>query len=183
MNLETFLHGCSYIDNEIRNLVAEKEYFALQAMEEKLLEVEVGKLRDELSKVLSKNRNDEMYLFTAVNICPITLPTSIITEEDARKYIIAHRPNLTLDFICGDLNYKIPVLFDYFVKTSDGQRVLENINITNSQLIVNPEIKNKILLNLNPLANYMQTEFGQAVYNCVKSREKLQECKKDKEKQ
>ena len=143
----------------------EKE-LANKALEERVLEVKVADLIDEL-RVLTNTKK------FSLNYSPVYASASCAKSVEAGKIWLKNRnPKLHIT-ICGE-DAKCYTITQNFaeIKLSNGDFASEHIYIDYVKIGIKNEYRYEVMLNISPLDKELNNPiFKQAVYNCVEKRE------------
>ena len=194
MDLLRYLNDTNFVSEEIKKLNAYKRTLDKEAYESHIFEVEVKALVTELEKAL-KTKDEPFEITTYFE--PYDLPRYIETKEVALEYIEKHHPQFIVHFYTrqmfggGTFSQSISFTINSSTKTSDGKKVFDHIKFPASskfgkiEAFIPREIQDGLLLNLNPAADYFNSNkvLTTAIINCVKNREKLKKSPKNREKQ
>ena len=186
-NVDTYLNYISHLDNEIRNLEAEKILLKQEMFKKHLFEVKLENLINELEKLIIEKTNDanaKVFVF-ANSLCGVIN----CEKENAIKQAVLTNCPFSVNFKYSSANYSKQYRISLDINIDQiafPEMNYENyFDLETYQSSPTLDLKNieKLKINLDPNARYMQDKlFSKAVFNCVRRKEKQQKTEKTPEK-
>ena len=182
-NIDTFLNYVSHLDNEIRNLEAEKKLLKQEMFKKHMFDIELGDLIKEYNKLVYESTG-------ITSLFEVYTKSSFKkdTPENIIKSMILSNSTIVLYFynqykcVCNNVEVRFnqitfPTLkYEDYVDT-DFLNEAQNLKFKNIA---------KIKVNFDPNANYMTSEknplFVKAIINCAKNKEIQEKIEKTPEK-
>ena len=183
-NIDTFLNYVSHLDNEIRNLEAEKKLLKQEMFKKHMFDIELGDLIKEYSNLV--------YEATGISTRTLEVYSKFQfrkdTPENIIKSMILSNSTIVLYFynqykcLCHNVEIRLNQMTFPTLKYEDyidANFLHEAQNIKFKKL-------EKIKVNFDPNANYMTSEknslFAKAIINCAKNKEIQEKIEKTPEK-
>lgn len=166
MLLQELTKKLAELNKQKLELKQKEKELANQSLEERVLEVSIEDLINELSYIFDTKK-------VSINYSNVYAPTHCANKiELAKLWIKKRNPKVHITIHIWD--YSVHTITQNLadLKLDNGEHASDHIYINYCNVGIVNEFRNKVMLNINPLDKELNNPvFKQAVYNCVERRE------------